>query len=120
MFVKGGTVGATLDDVPTPAPAPTPVASAGAGGAAAGGAAAAAASETFNWKAAIKRQLRAAPDGQMRVKQLRRAVLAEHTSVPGGAEGSSGGESLRKVFRKRLKKADYLTLQGKTVRLKRG
>ena len=106
MFVKGGSVGATLDAAPAPAPAP----------AAAAAAATPDDGASFNWKRAIKRHLRDAPGGQLRLKRLRKAVLAEwHRAA--GSHGDKDKEEQRKLFRRKLKKTSGVVLSGREVRL---
>lgn len=68
----------------------------------------------FNWKGAIREALRAVAGGEMKLKKLRTAVLAEHAKATGGA---ADDEAARKVFKKRLKKLDDVTLTGKMVKL---
>ena len=100
MFVKGETEGGTLKDKP-------PAASSSAA------AAPAASADKFNWKKAIRAALRAAPGGELKTKKLRVAVLAEHAKSQPAVER----EEARRLFKKRLKKADYVSVQGKRVRL---
>ena len=95
MFVKGGTEGGTLKDAPAASSA-----EAGTG--------------TFNWKRAIREALRAAPSGELRLKALRKTVLAQHAREQ--PQGDS--DEARRVFKKRLKKMDAVIVDGKLVRLK--
>ena len=67
----------------------------------------------FNWKRSIKEQLRAAPGGEMRLKLLRTAVLAEHKRV----QSSTEPEEQKRLFKKRLKKTSGVVKKGKMVRI---
>lgn len=103
MFVKGGTEGNTIGATTAPAAsadAPAAAASASNG-------------ESFNWKRAIKSALRDAPQRQLKLKKLRKAVLAEHAK----SEGKVDKEEAKRLFKSRLKKADYAVKEGKIVRL---
>lgn len=71
------------------------------------------AAAAFNWKKAIKAELRAAPKGELRLKRLRKAVLAEHARQPTHAAPVEA----RRLFKKRLKKTSGVVLSGKLVRL---
>ena len=108
MFVKGGTVGATLPTEPSQAPSSATSASSRTP-----------ATETasaFNWKKAIRAALGKAPERQMRLKKLRREVLAEYNeAIACGANNTD--DQARRKFKRRLKKASGVTLQGKVVRL---
>jgi len=108
MFVRGGQVGSVLDETPDGAPVAAP-----AQAPAATSTTAKAAGDAFNWKKAIKQQLRAAEGKKLRLKRLRKAVLAEHAKTGGNARG----DEAKKLFRKKLKKTDGVVLDGKMVRL---
>ena len=69
---------------------------------------------SFNWKRAIKAELQGAEGGVLRLKRLRKAVLAAHAAHGGRTEEE--GEP-KKVFKKRLKKTKGVTLTGKMVKL---
>ena len=97
MFVKGGTEGGTLGAGTAPAAA---------------SAAASSAADAFNWKRSIREALRAAPGGELRLKRLRQAVLAEHARAR-----PDEADEARRLFKKRLKKAKGVSVQGKLVRL---
>ena len=113
MFVKGGTVGSVLDDTPSasasasasapaPAPAPAPVPSS-------------AAAATFNWKRIIKEQLRNAEGQQLKIKRLRKVVLAEYARRTTAAQGDK--DEARRLFRRKLKRMPGVTVEAKLVRL---
>ena len=102
MFVKGGTEGATLK------PDKPPADSAGAS------APASAASVAFSWKKSMRNALRVAPQGQLKVKALRKAVLAEHAKSHPGIDKKEA----RRSFKERLKKDDNIVKEGKVLRLK--
>ena len=113
MFVKGGTVGSVLDDTPSasasasasapaPAPAPAPVPSS-------------AAAATFNWKRIIKEQLRNAEGQQLKIKRLRKVVLAEYARRTTAAQGDK--DEARRLFRRKLKRTPGVTVEAKLVRL---
>ena len=84
---------------PTPAPTPAPVA--------------------FNWKKAIRKTLRGAPGGALRLKQLRQAVLTAHaallTKLPHAT--AEAEDAPRRTFMKRLKKTRGVVVSGKLVQL---
>ena len=120
MFVKGGTVGATLGDA-APAESASSSAAKPASSSAAGPAKAAvgsAAAERFNWKRAIKQQLRAAPEG-LRLKRLRKAVLAEWRQASGGGAAAAEEEEERKRFKRKLKKTSGVIVSGRTVKMEK-
>ena len=115
MFVKGGSVGGTLDAAPTPAAAtaPTPAVAAVPTSAAA---AKPSKSTKFNWKRAIKHHLRDA-GGQLRLKRLRKAVLADWCRETGSSNSDKDKEENRKLFRRKLKKTSGVVLNGRHVRI---
>ena len=102
MFVKGGTEGNTLKADPPPAD--------GAGASAPSSSAAGA----FSWKKAMRNALRAAPQRQLKVKALRKAVLAEHSK----SHPDVDSKEARRSFKERLKKDDNIVKEGKVLRLK--
>ena len=71
--------------------------------------------EAFNWKKAIKAQLRAAEGQEMVLKRLRKAVIA--TCVAQGAAGGADKPSLRATFAKKLEKTAGVVTVGDHVRL---
>lgn len=101
MFVKGGTEGNTLKPEP-----PTKNAESSA--------AASAADASFSWKKAMRNALRAAPQRQLKVKALRKVVLAEYGKSHPGVDD----EAARSSFKERLKKDTNIVKEGKLVRLK--
>ena len=104
MFVKGETVGATVG-TDGKASAAKPDAAKPA----------AAAAAKFNWKRAIRDALRDAPDGELRLKRLRAAVLKQHAACEGAAGGESeSSDAARATFKKRLKKMTGVQRKGKT------
>ena len=104
MFVKGGTEGNTLKDAPAPAAAALAAASSSE-----------AADGSFSWKRAIREALRAAPGGELKLKRLRKTVLAQYAR----AEPRCDEEDARRKFKKRLEKLeDSVVIKGKLVRLK--
>ena len=68
----------------------------------------------FQWKQAIRRSLKKAPGRELKVKELRAAVLAEYTTAAGG---SFDKKELQRQFKKRLKKASGIARTGKIVRM---
>ena len=103
MFVKGGTEGNTLKEPPAPAAAAVAASSSEA------------ADGSFSWKRTIREALRAAPGGELKLKKLRKAVLAQHAR----AEPQCDEEEARRKFKKRLEKLDdSIVIDGKLVRLK--
>ena len=92
---------------------PSPSASSQPGKAAKGGGAGETSKE-FNWKKAIRAALRGVSGGEMKMKKLRAAVLAEHAKAAGGA---GEDDAARKMFKKRLKRLDGVTIKGKMVKL---
>lgn len=112
MFVKGGVEGNTLKEAaPDAAPAQAPAA------ASSSAAADDDSSSSFNWKRAISEALRAEPGREMKLKSLRHKVLAAHGKAP--AAQRADAEEARRLFKKRLKKMDTVTIDGKLVRLKK-
>ena len=109
MFVKGGTEGNTLKEAKGVGSAP-PEAEASSTSSTA---------TSFNWKRAIKKALKSAPEQQLKVKALRKAILREYAASTGGVGSGDGKEAARKTFKSRLKKADYVALTGKVVKLRR-
>merc|ERR1712070_70570 len=69
---------------------------------------------TFNWKKAVKAQLRAA-DGQLPFKQLRKRVIA--ACVADGAAGGADKLELRATFAKKLGKTTGVETVGDVVRI---
>ena len=67
-----------------------------------------------SWKKSMRNALRAAPQRQLKVKALRKAVLAEHAKSHPGADGKEAKRS----FKERLKKDDNIVKEGKVLRLK--
>ena len=107
MFVKGGVEGNTLKEKAAPPEPPAKSSSATA-------ASPSTAPDTFNWKRAIKEALRAAPGSELKLKKLRKAVLKEFTKQH--AKGDKA--EARRLFKKRLKKMDAVSIDKKHVRLK--
>lgn len=106
MFVKGEAIGGTIP--------PSGQERAAAAAAPAAAAAASSAADKFNWKAAIRDALRAAPSGELKLKRLRTAVLKQH------AASGAPSEDARQQFEKRLKKESGWSTDGKLVRLIKG
>ena len=77
-------------------------------------AAASAADASFSWKKAMRNALRAAPQRQLKVKALRKVVLAEYGKSHPGVDD----EAARSSFKERLKKDTNIVKEGKLVRLK--
>lgn len=137
MFVKGETVGGTLKGETTVVPAKGSGAGAAtdekqkkrerkavkraAKEAAAGKEASKTASDAaesvsdFDWKKAIKAELRSADGKELPLKKLRkRAIAACETQ---GATGGAGKEELRALFAKKLAKTSGVATVGEVVRL---
>jgi len=104
MFVKGGTMGSKQDDAAESAPAPAATA-----------ASSASATPNFDWKKAVRKHLRDSEGHSLRLKRLRKAVLAEYAQSAAGG-GMDKAEAKRKL-RKKLKRMDGVALEGKMVRL---
>jgi hypothetical protein len=102
MFVKGGTEGGTLKETAAPATAAA--------------AASSSAGSAFIWKRAILDALSAAPGRQLRLKRLRQTVLAAH-ALASPQHAAAAPEEAKRTFKKRLKKAAGVTIEGKLVRL---
>ena len=89
-------------------------------------AAGAASAPPFKWRRVIRQVLREAPGGSLRLKRLRKAVLAHlgaHLSDAGAELSADGGAATRRLFRRKLKKATgvmvLLEQDGTVVRLAR-
>ena len=71
-------------------------------------AAGAASAPPFKWRRIIRQVLREAPGGSLRLKRLRKAVLAQlgaHLGEAGAELSADGGAAARRLFRRKLKKA---------------
>ena len=106
MFVRGGVEGNTLVDKP---------ANSGVEPAAAAAATTAGEGGSFNWRKAIKTQLKAAPGGALPEKALRKAVLAAYGAALGGA--ALGKEEAKALFKAKLPKSGASKGADKMVRL---
>lgn len=80
----------------------------------------------FKWRRVIRQVLREAPGGSLRLKRLRKAVLAHlgaHLGDAGAELSADGGAAARRLFRRKLKKATgvmvLLEQDGTVVRLAR-
>ena len=89
-------------------------------------AAGAASAPPFKWRRVIRQVLREAPGGSLRLKRLRKAVLAHlgaHLGEAGAELSADGGAAARRLFRRKLKKATgvmvLLEHDGTVVRLAR-
>ena len=89
-------------------------------------AAGAASAPPFKWRRVIRQVLREAPGGSLRLKRLRKAVLAHlgaHLGDAGAELSADGGAATRRLFRRKLKKATgvmvLLEQDGTVVRLAR-
>lgn len=89
-------------------------------------AAGAASAPPFKWRRVIRQVLREAPGGSLRLKRLRKAVLAHlgaHLGDAGAELSADGGAAARRLFRRKLKKATgvmvLLEQDGTVVRLAR-
>ena len=89
-------------------------------------AAGAASAPPFKWRRVIRQVLRQAPGGSLRLKRLRKAVLAHlgaHLGDAGAELSADGGAAARRLFRRKLKKATgvmvLLEQDGTVVRLAR-
>eukprot|EP00900_Chrysochromulina_parva_P000146 jgi/Chrpa1/10131/Chrysochromulina_OHIO_Genome00019895-RA len=89
-------------------------------------AAGAASAPPFKWRRVIRQVLREAPGGSLRLKRLRKAVLAHlgaHLGEAGAELSADGGAAARRLFRRKLKKATgvmvLLEQDGTVVRLAR-
>ena len=109
MFVKGGVEGNTIGSSSTGS----------SSSAAAPAAAAASPAAAFNWKRAIKAELRPHTDG-LKVKVLRKAVLAAYARHAEGAPAAAAlsVKERRKTFKVKLKKIDAVAVEKKLARLK--
>ena len=105
MFVKGGTVHDVMESNPASSVAePAPKVAAAAAG--------------FEWRVAIEAALRDAPGRQLKLKKLRKAVLAEFGRHAAGNAAASEDGPPKKIFKKRLKKmSEAVVTEGKLVRL---
>lgn len=125
MFVKGGTVGAELEKpaaAASAAPAPKAkekkrdkAAKRAATKEAAAPSVAESAGGSFNFKKAIRKQLRA-EGGQMRLKSLRVAVLAEHAQAVGSG-CAADPDAVKQRFKRKLTKMNDVGIDGRQVRL---
>jgi hypothetical protein len=75
-----------------------------------------AAAATFNWKRIIKEQLRNAEGQQLKIKRLRKVVLAEYAARRTTAAQGDKDEA-RRLFRRKLKRTPGVTVEAKLVRL---
>lgn len=66
-----------------------------------------------NWKKAIRAVLREAPNGELRLREVRRLVLNEYMQFPNAVED----EKARRRFKKRLKNTRGITVTAKIVKL---
>jgi hypothetical protein len=89
-------------------------------------AAGAASAPPFKWRRVIRQVLREAPGDSLRLKRLRKAVLAQlgaHLGEAGAELSADGGAAARRLFRRKLKKATgvmvLLEQDGTVVRLAR-
>lgn len=89
-------------------------------------AAGASSASPFKWRRVIRQVLREAPGGSLRLKRLRKAVLAQlgaHLGEVGAELSADGGAAARRLFRRKLKKAMgvmvLLEQDGTVVRLAR-
>jgi hypothetical protein len=86
-------------------------------------AAGAASAPPFKWRRVIRQVLREAPGGSLRLKRLRKAVLAHlgaHLGDAGAELSADGRAAARHLFRRKLKKATGVMEQdGTVVRLAR-
>ncbi|KAK0414496.1 hypothetical protein QR680_011464 [Steinernema hermaphroditum] len=69
----------------------------------------------FKWKKAIKRRMREADDGEMKLKKLRKIVLSDY-AVATQSEGAEEDDSLQALFAEKLESAGVV-VEGKVVKL---
>lgn len=132
MFVKGETMGGTIEDKTTLAVPKTDHKWSGpkkdkkekkaisADGATAQAKAAPVrtpSAEAFNWKKAIKAELRAANGCKVKTKALRRAVCDAFEAHAKAAGSKTDLESTRETFKKKLKKLEDVTVADGEVSL---
>uniref|UniRef100_A0A1I7Y5U6 Zf-LYAR domain-containing protein n=1 Tax=Steinernema glaseri TaxID=37863 RepID=A0A1I7Y5U6_9BILA len=71
--------------------------------------------KSFKWKKAIKRRLREADDGEMKIKKLRKVILSDY-AVATQTEGAEEDDALKAVFAEKLDEAGVV-VEGKVVKL---